>query len=47
MRTVPVKLREAKNTLHIRHADSDFTFAIKRQMRDIVSLFGSDNAFVL
>ena len=30
-----------------RHADADFTFAIKRQMRDIVSLFGSDNIFVL
>ena len=30
-----------------RHADADFTFAIKRQIHDIVSLFGSDNVFVL
>ena len=47
VRTVPVKLRKAKNTLRNRHADADFTFAINRQMRDIVSLFGSDNVFVL
>ena len=47
VRTVPTKLRKAKNTLRNRHADDDFTFAIKRQMRDIVSLFGSDNVFVL
>ena len=30
-----------------RHADADFTFAIKRQIHDIVYLFGSDNVFVL
>ena len=47
VRTVSVKLRKAKNTLRNRHADADFTFAIKRPMRDIVSLFGSDNVFVL
>ena len=47
VRTVPAKLRKAKNTLRNRHADTDFTFAIKRQMHDIVSLFGSDNVFVL
>ena len=47
VRTVPIKLRKAKNTLRNRHADADFTFAIKRQMRDIVSLSGSDNVFVL
>ena len=47
MRTVPVKLRKAKTNLRNRHADADFKFSIKRQMRDIVSLFGSDNVFVL
>ena len=47
VRTVSVKLRKTKNTLRNRHADADFTFAIKRLMRDIVSLFGSDNVFVL
>ena len=31
VRTVPVKLRKAKNTLRNRHADADFTFAINRQ----------------
>ena len=46
VRTVPVKLWKVKNTLRNRHADADFTFAIKRQMRDIVSLFESD-IFVL
>ena len=46
VRTVPVKLRKTKNTLRDRHADPDFTFVIKRQMRDIVSLFESD-VFVL
>ena len=39
VRAVPVKLRKAKNALRNRHADADFTFAIKRQMRDVESLF--------
>ena len=47
VRTVPVKLQKANKTLCNRLADADFTFAIKRQMRDIVSLLGSDNVFVL
>ena len=47
VRTVPVKLRKAKNTLRDRYAHADFTFAINRQMRDIVSLFESNNVFVL
>ena len=46
MRTVPAKLRNAKNTLRNRHADAHFTFAIKWQMHDIISLSGSD-VFVL
>ena len=44
-RTFPVKLRNAKITLRNSHADAGFTFAIKRQMRDIVILFGSDNVY--
>ena len=47
MRTVPVKLRKAKNTLCNRYAEVNFTYAIKRQMRDIVFLSGSNNLFVL
>ena len=35
------------STLRNSHADADFTFAIKRQMRNILSLFGSDNFSVL
>ena len=42
MSTVPVKFCKAKNTLRDRHADADFTFVIKRQMRDI-----SSDVFVL
>ena len=41
------KIPKEKNNLRNRYADADFTFAIKRQMRDIVSLFGSNNVFVL
>ena len=47
VRTVPVKLRKAKNTLRNRYAEVNFTYAIKRQMRDIVFLSGSNNIFVL
>ena len=47
VRTVPVKLRKAKNTLRNRYAEVNFTYAIKRQMRDIVFLSGSNNLFVL
>ena len=46
VRKVPVKLRKAKTNLRNRHVDTDFTFSIERQMRDIVSLFRSD-VFVL
>ena len=45
VRIVPVKLLRSKNTLRNRHADVNFTFAIKKQMRDIASLFRSDNAW--
>ena len=45
-RTFPVKLRKAKITLRNSHADAGFAFAIKRQMLDIVFLFGSDNVYL-
>ena len=47
VKTVSVKLRKAKNTLRNRYAEVNFTYVMKRQMRDIVFLFGSDNVFVL
>ena len=41
------KITQSKEySVYNRHADADFTFAIERQMRDIVSLFGPDNVFV-
>ena len=39
--------KQLGSTLRNSHADADFTFAIKRQMRNILSLFGSDNFSVL
>ena len=39
-RTVLVNLLKARNTLRNRDSDVDFTLAIKRQMRDVMSLFG-------
>ena len=47
VKTVSVKLRKAKNTLRNRYAEVNFTYVMKRQMRDIVFLFGSNNLFVL
>ena len=38
---------QSKKYSGCRYADAGFTFAIKRQMRDIVSLFQSNNALVL
>ena len=38
---------QSKNALHNKHTDANFTFAIKREMCDTVSLFVSDNVFVL
>ena len=47
VRTVPVKIGKAKNTLRNRHDDANFTFATKRYMQDIASLLGPENVFVL
>ena len=41
------KITESKNYPANKHAHADLTVAIKRQMRDIISLIGSDNVFVL
>ena len=47
VRTVPVKIGKAKNTLQNRHDDANFTFATKRYLQDIASLLGPENVFVL
>ena len=39
-RTVLVNLLKARNTLRNRDSDVDFTLAIKRQMRNVMALFG-------
>ena len=45
--TVPVKIRKAQNTLQNKHEDANFCFATKQYMKDIASLFGAKNVFVL
>ena len=45
--TVPVKIRRAQNNLRNKHEDANFCFATKQYMKDIVSLFGEKNVFVL
>ena len=47
VRTVPVKIRKAQNTLRKKHEDANFCFATKQYMEDIASLFGAENVFVL
>ena len=39
LRTVPVKLRKAQNNLRNRHKDTDFKFATKQLLQDIIALF--------
>ena len=45
--TVPVEIRKAQNTLRNKHEDANFCFATKQYMKDIASLFGAKNVFVL
>ena len=47
VRTVPVKIRRAKNNIHARHQDANFTFSIKHYLKQVASFFGRTNAFVL
>ena len=47
VRTVPVKIRRAKNNIRARHQDANFTFSIKHYLKQVASFFGSKNAFVL
>jgi hypothetical protein len=47
VRTVPVKIRRAKNNLRRKHVDADFTFATKEYLKNIASMFGPDSVFVL
>lgn len=45
--TVPVKLRKVRNNQRKKHNDADFTFAMKKYLKNIASLFGPDQVFVL
>ena len=47
VRTVPVKIRRAKNNLRERHSDANFTFSTKGYIKEIATCFGSKNTFVL
>ena len=47
VRTVPVKIRRAKNNLRARHQDANFTFATKEYLKSVASFFGQNNTFVL
>ena len=47
VRTVPVKIRKAQNTLRNKHEDANFCFATKQYMKDIASLFGAKNVILL
>ena len=47
VRTVPVKIRKAQNTLRNKHEDANFCFATKQYMKNTASLFGAENVFVL
>ena len=46
-RTVPVKIRKTQNNLRNRHEDANFFFTTKQYMKNIGSLFGAENVFVL
>ena len=46
-RKVSVKIRKAQNILRNKHEDENFCFAMKQYMKDIASLFGAENVFVL
>ena len=47
IRTVPVKIRRAKNNLRARHEDANFTFATKDYLKSVASFFGQKNVFVI
>ena len=44
-RTVPVRIRKAKNNIRNRHKDADFTFATKGYLKNIASVFGNKTVF--
>ena len=47
VRTVPVKIRKTQNNPRNRHEDTNFSFTTKQYMKDMASLFGTENVFVL
>ena len=47
VRTVPVRIRRAKNNIRNRHEDADFTFATKGYLKNIASVFGNKAVFAV
>ena len=47
VKTVPVKIRLAKNNLRKKHADANFTFVTKEYLKNIATMFGPDSVLVL
>ena len=44
---MPVKIRKTQNNPRNRHEDTNFSFATKQCMKDMASLFGTENVFLL
>ena len=44
---MPVKIRKTQNNPRNRHEDTNFSFTTKQYMKDMASLFGTENVFVL
>ena len=47
VRTVPVKIRRARNSKRKKHQDADFCFATKTHLKNIATMFGSDSVLVI
>ena len=47
VRTVPVQLWRVKSNKRNRHADSEFTFTTRRQLKNMVSYFGEKCGFAI
>ena len=44
---MPVKIRKTQNNPRNRHEDTNFSFTTKQYMKDMASVFGTENVFVL
>ena len=47
IKTIPIKIRHAKNNFRKKHPDANFTFATKEYLKNIVSIFRPDSVLVL